>query len=72
MQKMRMISRKYDGRHRDEYAALLDAEDHERLVMYAPVGTMIGTHRHGLERREQCALRPRLTILQNPKVDEHE
>ena len=72
MRTIRIVSRKYDGRLRDDYTAYLYAEDHERLVMYAPVGTMIGTHRHGLERREQCALRPRLTILQNPKVDEHE
>jgi protein associated with RNAse G/E len=40
MQKIRMTSRKYDGRLRDEYEAFLYAEDHERLVVYAPVGTM--------------------------------
>jgi protein associated with RNAse G/E len=40
MQKIRIISRKYDGRLRDEYEALLYAEDDERLVVYAPVGTM--------------------------------
>ena len=40
MQKVRMTSRKYDGRLRDEYAAFLWAEDPERLVVYAPVGTL--------------------------------
>jgi len=40
MQKIRITSRKYDGRLRDEYEALLYAEDDERLVVYAPVGTM--------------------------------
>jgi protein associated with RNAse G/E len=40
MQKIRMTSRKYDGRLRDEYEALLYAEDDERLLVYAPVGTM--------------------------------
>jgi len=40
MQKIRMTSRKYDGRLRDEYEAFLYAEDQERLVVYAPVGTM--------------------------------
>jgi protein associated with RNAse G/E len=40
MQKVRMTSRKYDGRLRDEYEAFLCAEDEERLVVYAPVGTM--------------------------------
>jgi hypothetical protein len=40
MQPIRIISRKYDGRLRDEYEALLYPEDHERLVVYAPVGTM--------------------------------
>ena len=40
MQKIRMTSRKYDGRLRDEYEAFLCAEDDERLVVYAPVGTL--------------------------------
>jgi protein associated with RNAse G/E len=40
MQTIRIVSRKYDGRLRDEYEAFLYAEDHERLVVYAPVGTM--------------------------------
>jgi protein associated with RNAse G/E len=40
MQKIRMSSRKYDGRLRDEYEAWLYAEDDERLVVYAPVGTL--------------------------------
>jgi protein associated with RNAse G/E len=39
MQIIRIISRKYDGRLRDDYEALLYAEDDERLVVYAPVGT---------------------------------
>ena len=40
MQPIRIVSRKYDGRLRDEYEALLYAEDDERLVVYAPVGTL--------------------------------
>ena len=40
MQRIRMTSRKYDGRLRDEYEAFLYAEDQERLVVYAPVGTL--------------------------------
>ena len=40
MQKIRMTSRKYDGRLRHEYEAFLYAEDEARLVVYAPVGTM--------------------------------
>jgi len=40
MQPIRIISRKYDGRLRDAYEAFLYAEDDERLVVYAPVGTM--------------------------------
>jgi uncharacterized protein len=40
MQRIRIISRKYDGRLRDEYEAFLYAEDDQRLVVYAPVGTM--------------------------------
>src|SRR5690348_16699941 len=40
MQKIRVTSRKYDGRLRDAYEAFLYAEDDERLVVYAPVGTL--------------------------------
>jgi protein associated with RNAse G/E len=40
MQKIRMSSRTYDGRLRDQYEAFLYAEDDERLVAYAPVGTL--------------------------------
>ncbi len=40
MRKICITSRKYDGKLRDEYEAFLYAEDHERLVVYAPVGTM--------------------------------
>src|SRR5205085_2097283 len=40
MKIIRIISRKYDGRLRDEYEALLYAEDAERLMVYVPVGTM--------------------------------
>jgi protein associated with RNAse G/E len=40
MQKIRKTSRKYDGRLRDAYEAWLYAEDDERLVVYAPVGTL--------------------------------
>jgi hypothetical protein len=40
MRTIRITSRKYDGRLRDEYEALLYAEDAKRLVVYAPIGTM--------------------------------
>jgi protein associated with RNAse G/E len=40
MRTIRIISRKYDGRLRDDYEAFLYTEDDERLVVYAPVGTM--------------------------------
>jgi protein associated with RNAse G/E len=40
MRTIRITSRKYDGRLRDDYEAFLYAEDDERLVVYAPVGTM--------------------------------
>ena len=40
MQAIRIVSRKYDGRLRDDLNAFLYAEDDERLVVYAPVGTM--------------------------------
>lgn len=40
MHKIRVTSRKYDGMLRDAYEAFLYAEDHERLVVYAPVGTL--------------------------------
>jgi protein associated with RNAse G/E len=40
MQTIRIVSRKYDGKLRDEYEAFLYAEDDERLVVYAPVGTL--------------------------------
>ena len=40
MQKIRITSRKYNGRLRDAYEAWLYAEDEERLVVYAPVGTL--------------------------------
>jgi protein associated with RNAse G/E len=40
MQPIQIVSRKYDGRLRDEYEAFLYAEDDERLVVYAPVGTL--------------------------------
>jgi len=40
MQTIRIVSRKYDGRLRDDYETLLYAEDDERLVVYAPVGTL--------------------------------
>jgi protein associated with RNAse G/E len=40
MQTIRIVSGKYDGRLRDEYEALLYAEDGERLVVYASVGTL--------------------------------
>ena len=40
MHKIRITSRKYNGRLRDEYEAWLYAEDERRLVVYAPVGTL--------------------------------
>lgn len=40
MQTIRITSRKYDGSLRDEYTAWLYAEDDERLVVYAPIGTL--------------------------------
>ncbi len=40
MQKIRVTSRKYDGRLRDACEAFLYAEDDEQLVVYAPVGTL--------------------------------
>jgi protein associated with RNAse G/E len=40
-----IISRKYDGSLRDEYAAFLYAEDDERLVVYVPAGTPSYDHR---------------------------
>ena len=40
MRTIAIVSRKYDGSLRDEYEAFLAAEDHERLVVYAPAGTL--------------------------------
>jgi protein associated with RNAse G/E len=40
MRSIRVISHKYDGRLRDDYEAFLYAEDDQRLVVYAPTGTM--------------------------------
>jgi protein associated with RNAse G/E len=40
MRTISIISRKYDGSLRDEYKAFLYAEDDQRLVVYAPPGTM--------------------------------
>ena len=44
MRKIKIISRKYDGSLRDEYEAFLYAEDEERLVVYAPSGTLDYDH----------------------------
>jgi len=45
MRTISIISRKYDGSLRDEYAAFLYAEDAERLVVYVPAGTPSYDHR---------------------------
>jgi len=45
LRKIAIVSRKYDGRPRDEYEAFLYAEDDERLVVYAPAGTLSYDHR---------------------------
>jgi uncharacterized protein len=45
MRTIKVVSRKYDGSLRDEYEAFLYAEDAERLVVYAPVGTLGYDHR---------------------------
>lgn len=40
MQKIKIISQKYNGRLRDSYEAYLYAEDAEKLIVFAPPGTM--------------------------------
>jgi uncharacterized protein len=45
MRTIKVVSRKYDGSLRDEYEALLYAEDPERLVVYTPAGTLSYDHR---------------------------
>lgn len=45
MQTIKITSRKYDGRLRDEYEAFLYAEDEEKLVVYTPPGTPGYDHR---------------------------
>jgi protein associated with RNAse G/E len=45
MRKISIVSSKYDGSLRDEYAAYLYAEDAERLVVYTPPGTLSYDHR---------------------------
>jgi protein associated with RNAse G/E len=40
MRTISIISRKHDGSLRDQYEAFLYAEDDERLVVYAPAGTL--------------------------------
>ena len=45
MRKIKIVSRKYDGSLRDEHEAFLYAEDEEKLVVYAPVGTPDYDHR---------------------------
>jgi hypothetical protein len=40
MRTIRVVSRNYDGRLRDDYEAFLAAEDDQRLVVYAPIGTI--------------------------------
>ena len=47
MQKVKVVSRKYDGSLRDEYEAFLYAEDTETLRVYTPPGTMCFDHRKG-------------------------
>ena len=45
MRKITIVSRKYDGRLRDEYQAFLYAEDAERLVVFSPAGMPSYDHR---------------------------
>ena len=45
MRKISILSRKYDGRLRDQYEAFLYAEDDEQLVVYVPAGTPSYDHR---------------------------
>jgi protein associated with RNAse G/E len=45
MRKIKITSKKYDGSLRDEYEAFVYAEDDERLIVYAPPGTVDYDHR---------------------------
>jgi len=45
MRKITIVSRKYDGRLRDEYEAFLYAEDAEQLVVFSPAGMPSYDHR---------------------------
>lgn len=45
MRKITIVSRKYDGRLRDEYEAFLYAVDAERLVVFSPAGMPSYDHR---------------------------
>ena len=40
MRSIRIVSKKYDRSRRDDYTAFLYTEDAERLVVYAPPGTL--------------------------------
>lgn len=48
MRKIKIVSRKYDGRLRDEHEAFVYAESEECLVAYAPPGTLEYDHRKQL------------------------
>ena len=48
MRKINIVSRKYDGRLRDEHKAFVYAESEECLVAYAPPGTLEYDHRKQL------------------------
>jgi protein associated with RNAse G/E len=48
MKKIKIVSRKYGGALRDEYAAFLYANDQETLRVYSPPGTMAFDHRKGM------------------------
>ena len=48
MRKINIISRKYDGRLRDEHEAFVYVENEECLVAYAPPGTLEYDHRKQL------------------------
>ncbi len=39
MRKIKIVSRKYDGRLRDEYESYLYSEDEEKVVTFSPPGT---------------------------------
>lgn len=47
LRKIKIISRKYNGRLRDEYEAYLYSEDSEKLTIFAPPGTLSFSPKQG-------------------------